>query len=499
MAYTAQLIDADFKTKPFAHQRKEFERHGLDKARALLWQMRCGKTKVTIDSACALFKDGLIDAVLIFAPNGVHSNWIRRELHAHAWSTIEHAGFDWVSKVCSPANKRKKAYMEWWTSLAGALKDKSKLLWLAINSETMAKDAARALAYEFVTSRRVMIVFDESHNYRKAGSKRTKMARALAKKCPYRRILTGTAVTNSPLHAFTQYELLEPGALGCKTYAEFESTYAEFYSGRTHGGRQFPILKGYKNEDHLTAEMAKWSSVVLREECNDMPDLVVRQRRIEYTPQQIEAQRRLKNDILLEIEGKEVAINEAAPKLMKLQQIGNGFIIDQFGELTEIPGGNPRLDALADEVYLSPGKVIVWCQFRKDMDLVQERIEKEGFQVLQYHGRTSVEDKAKAREMFAPGAENDIKAVISHPMSGGQGLDLSAASSIIWYSPTFDAILRAQADERATAIGGKNVHVIDIVGPGIDEYILESVANKVSIAKQLAGSGLREVLERLIT
>lgn len=51
--YTAELLEADFKTSPYEHQLLEFERYGLDRARALLWTMRTGKTKVIIDTACA--------------------------------------------------------------------------------------------------------------------------------------------------------------------------------------------------------------------------------------------------------------------------------------------------------------------------------------------------------------------------------------------------------------------------------------------------------------
>jgi SNF2 family DNA or RNA helicase len=497
MAYIEELLTADFKTSPYAHQLKEFELHGLDEYRALLWQMRCGKTKLTIDSACALYKEGRIDAVLIFAPNGVHNNWIVRELPIHAWTTINHRALDWQTKIASQASKSRKKHEEWWNEAKALLDCKDALVWMSFNSESMTRPDVRKLVGTLTNKKRTLVVFDESHNYRSPGTARTKMARAIAKRCPYRRILTGTVITNSPLHAYSQYELLKPGALGFDTYETFKNNFADYELRKNKAGRRYPALTGYKNLDDLRDKIAPFSSVVLRQDCNDMPDLVLRKRAIEFTKDQKAIYEKLRKRMLLEIEGKEISMNQAAPMLMKMQQVGSGFIIDEYGELTTIPGENPRLEALVEEVTLAPDKVIIWCQFRRDMDLVEERLTKEGFNVVSYHGRTKEEDRAKVRKLFSPNAENDIKALIGHPQSAGQGLDFSAASTIIWYTHTFDAILRGQADERATAIGGKNIQVVDIVSPGVDEYILSNVSNKVSISEAVSGTGLKAALERM--
>lgn len=172
----------------------------------------------------------------------------------------------------------------------------------------------------------------------------------------------------------------------------------------------------------------------------------------------------------------------------------SGFLIDEYGDVHDVPGLNPRLEAVSDEVYLSPGKVIVWCRFREDMDRVYSRLTADGHEVVQYHGRVSDGEKARVRDLFAPDAENDVKVLVGYPT---MGLDLSAAWEIVWYSHTFDAIKREQADERATAVGGRNIGLTDLVAPGVDEYILENVLEKVSVAEALAGRGMQEALERM--
>jgi len=482
---TAAIL-ADFKTNPYLHQLIEFEAHCESVARAMLWQMRTGKTKVIIDTACHLFKEDKIDAVLVFAPNGVHENWVHRELPIHHWDTVERDEFTWQTTRSGDADYE--------AEFRRVLKS-DKLAWFSFANETMTRPDVRRFVSHVSKKRRILGVFDESHDFRTPGSKRTKMARSVAKRCLYRRTLTGTPFDNSPLHAFSQYELLEPGALGFRTYELFKDRYAVYkqgYNRRTK--RSYPTLDKYINQDELASKIAKWSSAVLRSDCEDLPDLIPIRREIELTEEQKRLYEELHHLFEFEINNETVTIGENTQKLVKLQQVVSGFMMDEFGDVHDIPGGNPRLEALIEEVELCAGKVVVWCAFREDMDRVCEALRARKHEVVEYHGRVNAVDKKKAREAFAPGAENDVKALVGYPTAG---LDLSEAEKIMWYSHTFDAIKRQQADERATAMGGQNVPVIDFVAPGVDAYILSNVKDKVSIADALSRDGLKEVLKRI--
>lgn len=497
-------ITADFKTEPYWHQLYEFELSADMPARALLWQMRTGKTKLVIDTACHLYKEGKIDGVLVLAPNGVHENWLTRELPIHHWDTVPHKSLAWRTTIAGDkgialvkAAERenwKLSHAVWWEK-AKAMLTAKELTWYSFNSESMTRDDVRKLVAKIVSKRKCLVVFDESHDYRTPGSKRTKMARAFAKRCPYKRILTGTPVTNSPLHAFSQFELLAPKALGYQTFGDFKDRYAIYEYEQNRKGQQYKVLKEYQRLDEMRENMAPWCSVVRRNDCHDLPDLVRTPRSVIPSDEQLRLYREIHNQFyMLSLDGQEVSIGENTSKLIKLQQILSGFLVDEFGDVYDVPGPNPRLDALSDEVHMASGKVIVWCRFRQDMDRVVARLTADGHEVVQYHGRVSAEEKAKARKLFAPGAENDVKALVGYPTVG---LDLSAANGIIWYSHMFDAIMREQADERATAVGGGNVRVIDLIAPGVDEYILDNVLKKVSVAEDLAGTGMQDVLRRI--
>lgn len=477
-----------FRFPPWRHQAEEFERHRDDEARALLWQMRTGKTKAIIDLACYHFDWTLgIDGLLILAPNGVHLNWIRKELPAHAWPGVAWKGIAWDSEVVERLWFRQK--------LEDVLSYRDGMPVLAINSETLTAPKARQAIKRLLRKRRIMLVVDESDDFRTPGSARTKLCRGLAKKCRIRRILTGTVSDNSPLATFSQFEILEPKALGFSRFGDFKGHFASFVSARTKGGRSYEKLEGYRNLDELRERMAKWSSVVLREDVDDMPDLVPVTRTVPVTAEQKKAYEALRQELLLKLEdGTEVEAVDA--QHIKLQQVLGGFVIDELGGVHSIvpPEKLPRLDVLMRELSDTP-KSVIWCQFKEDIRRVVWRLEQEGLKAVQYHGDVSSADRVAALEALA--REERIH-LVGQPQAGGRGLTMPA-DTIIWYSHTPDLIWRRQATERATIVGGKAIHVVDLEVPGSrDTQILRALEDKEERAEGLSRTGLRDLLTKTL-
>ena len=479
----------EFKTKPYEHQLREFEEHKDDDARALLWQMRTGKTKPVLDTAAYRWLKGDIDAMLVIAPNGVHDNWVLRELPKHC--PVPWAAHAWHS---SDRHGRKAG------AHAAGLKEVSELddthlAVLALNEESLILPALRGAVKAFLSKRRVMLVVDESHHFGKPGARRTRLARGLARKCRIKRILSGTAVSNSPLKAFSQYELLKPGALGFDTYAPFK---AEF-SYQEYRGIMAPTL--YRNLNDLRERMATWSSVVLREDCGDLPDLVEGRRYFDMSARQWRAYDELKAGLLHELDdGSEVTPVDAGAKIIKLQQVTSNYVRTESGDYATVdPKEDPRSKALMDElgeVLDDGGQAVVWCRFREEIARLVGVLRMANTPFVELHGGVPQGQRQKAIDAFQRG---DVKVFLGQPRAGGHGIDLSAASTVLWYSHTFDAEERLQASERATAMGGRKVALTDIVARGtVDEYILAAVARKGSVAADLAGPGLRDRLRELL-
>lgn len=482
-----------FRLPNYKHQQKEWDEHRDDPARALLWQMRTGKTKSVLDLACYLYTEGKIDGVLVFAPNGVHVNWVRRQLPPHMWTTVPYVAHAWQSSMAKTPEHA--------ASLERCLTaGKDVLPVFTVNSESIIYDKVAALITKFIKKRRIMLVVDESHDFRSPGSKRTKRIRALSKRCVIKRILTGTSVSNSPLAAFSQFEILQPGALGHQRFAEFEHDFAHYIDARTKGGQTYKKLEGYRNLDELQKRMADWASVVLREDVDDMPNLILDERTIVLSEEHRNKYQKFVKEQILELEnGSEAEAIEGGVVLIKLQQILSGFVVDTEAQVQDIVADkdNPRLLALLDEVSNTAGKVIIWCKYQEDLRRVSRALaeyEPKPIKAVQYHGQIhSQQKRQQAIDAFM--TDPDVKCFVGQPKAGGSGLDLSIAEVIIWYSHTFDLIERDQANERATQIGGKSIIIRDFVVPGtVDEYILATLSSKRSVSDSLAGTGLRDRL-----
>lgn len=480
---------------PWAHQEKEWDLYRDADARALLWQMRTGKTRSTIDVAFhRSFERGDVDGLLVLAPNGVHVNWIRRQLPQHAWIDRPWVGHAWQ------ASEQHKPSHEAALQDVLSFKKGHGLPVLAINSEALVHDKATAVIKKFLKNRRIMLVGDESHNFRTPGSRRTKRVRALSKYCPVKRILTGTPVDNSPLAAFSQFEILKKGALGYERFAEYEARYAEYQQLKTKSGRSYDKLQNYKNLDELQARIAQWASVVLREDCEDMSGLIRDERTILITDDQRRAYDALVRDFIIELEAGDVEALEPGARIIKLQQILSGFVVGTDGQVHDLVADdqNPRLIAMLDEVNNSDSKVIIWCKFHEDIKRVVRALRGADHKCVEYHGRISSQTQRQAA-IDAFQDDPSVKVFVGQPAAGGSGLELSAANLILWYSHTFDLIERNQADERASAIGGETVNMRDFVVPNsVDGYILSNLDNKRDVKEELAGRGLRDRLVAML-
>lgn len=493
-------MEFDFKTQPYRHQAEEFELHRDDPARALIWQMRTGKTKSMVDLACYLYKACEIDAVVVVAPNNVHLNWQRRELPKHLWPSVGSRAFVWDAV--------KSANVNYDLEFAEHCAEARKLKWYMVNAEALGNEKGRRYLAKFVRSCwRILLIVDEVHEFRWATSKRSQALRGLARKMAYRRILSANPTDNSPLHAFAEYEVLEEGALGFAKYSDFEERYAvkeEIYvpGGYKKDGTKRPPRKrlavvGYQNQEELRSQIARWSSLVLRSDCDDLPELLRGQVQFELAP----VQKRLHNDLvrgaLARLDGGElIPPAEGGVLVIRLQQIASGFTVDDEGRVVDLmeDKDNPRLIALRDAARECPGKFIVWCRFREDVVRAHRFLNADGFGAVHYYGGTSKKQRVHSEERF----RNDPKclALVGQYQAGGQGLDFSAAGDIFWYSHTSDLLRRRQADERATQMGGRRIGVTDIVAAGSnDEKMLADLETREVTADFLTGSGLRRYLE----
>ena len=483
------------KTIPWKHQGKEYEETMDIKASALLWGMRTGKSKPVLDQMSNHYLSSGINGGLVLAPNGVHYNWTHREAPKHIWDEVPYTVFPWITSKSAKVRSKKdlKAH---YTSVDKFL-DYDGFKLLSVSYGALAVPRAQKFIRQFMRAckNRVYFTADESHHLGRPNSQQSSLARPLAELCEIRRILSGTAILNSPLQAFSQFEMLERGALGYEKFKQFRKQYAVYETRRMRkSGRRYQALSHYINLDELKVNMANWSSVVLREDVDDMPDLIMTDNACMLSEAQARAYRDMVEYEVL-VGDEVVQASEGAGRLSKFQQILGGFVYNQFGEVVNIDSNPPRLDAMMDEVLGTlPGKFIIWCRFTEDIVRVTKRLRKEGLNIVQLYGKMNEGDRERSKDRF----QNDslVDGLVGQPQVGSEGIDLSKAEAIINYSHSHNAITRNQAIERGTEKGGGSVAIIDLYTPGtVEEVVLKCLADKVSVADRISGTGLQEVLE----
>lgn len=489
------------KTKLYKHQKKEILEHGRSAGRAYGWQMRTGKSKEAVDNAGALFTAGQITGVLIFAPNGVHEDWILKQFPDHCG--VPYEGMIFRSKDVRGSNKEyKKKYLEAVQSITTP--DMGRMKVLSVNSETVWRPEAKKLITRFLKMHpQFFFVVDECHQYGKAGSKRTTVARAVGKHAKYVRILSGTITGNSPLRVFSQYEIVKEGALGFTRFSDFENEYAIITQMRTAAGRTFPQIVGYKNLEDLQRRMAPYTSVVLRKDCDDMPNLVPVPRYFEMAPKQLALYEQLRKKSWIEIEetGERIAY-DGGVKANKLQQIINGFWYGPGGEVHEVfadDEDNPKIALLRNEIenvcVESREKMIVWCPFDEDVDRVMKLFARMKIEAAQYDGRVKGEQRRKNEVWFRDTKEP--AGLVAKASAGGAGKDFSSETckTVLWFSPTRNLIDWEQASERATKIGAHDIAVVSLLAnKTLDPKIVLDLEARINVADVLARGGLAKYI-----
>jgi SNF2 family DNA or RNA helicase len=481
------------------HQIVGLERSDGKRNFAFLMEQGTGKTWLTLADAERCWKAGKIDALGIIAPNGVHTNWIRREIPAHM--DIPVRAYAWNGK---PKTKKEiKEYDQFWS---GNPADRSFLRVFAINIEAINTQAGYDQMEMFIGSMRVMLAVDESTRIKNPDAKRTDKVITLGRSATARRILSGTPLTKGPTDMFSQFDFLKAGLLGTFSYRAFVAEYAVLLkpedpamqaimrklAGKVRGIPQVVAesvdafgnkTKLWKNLDKLAAMIAPHSYRVRKEDCLDLPPKVYQTINFELDPKQRVVYDRLKDDYHYNNDGDDMKF-EAIATRTKMKQVTSGFI-NVYGEATLIdPKSNPRMTAFKEVLQDIDGQFIVWAMFEEEINQIKEALADADITFCTYYGATSKEDREAAIDNFQAG---HIRGFIAHAQAAGIGLTLTAARTAIYYSCSFDNELRLQSEDRCHRIGTTSkVLYIDLVAEDtIDEDIVRSLAQKNALAYEV--------------
>ena len=465
-----------FRTRPYKHQLEAFYRACHFYSFALFLEMGLGKTKVAIDTVAYRYICKQIDKALVICPKSIIETW-KEEIIKHCPLVVTPYR---ILLIKGTASKKLELLKKWLLT--------RELAFAIMNYESLIIPSVKDFLVKAMDEK-IMLIFDESTKIKSPSAKRTKVAMKLAEKTLFRLILTGSPITNSWEDIYTQWYIIDLGENFGHSFYEFRNRY--FYPD-SNGWRWY--LKEGK-EKEIKEVIQSQSIIIKKEDAIDLPSKVYEKMYVDLTEEQQKAYTELKRHFITEVEGKEITAAFILPRLLKLSEICNGFIIDEEGNVTEFPS-NPKLEILKEllEDILPHKKVVIWSRFRYTIYQICQRFKE--YNPVALYGDTS----KNAQEIVKRFQEDPTcRIFVGNPRAGGLGITLTATDTAIYINNSFSLEERIQSEDRIHRIGSERYNkclYIDIVAKEtIEEDILKALASKKEIVEYIREKGWKNILK----
>ena len=429
-----------------------------------LFEMGCGKTLTAIATMGAAYQMGAIKTVLIIAPTSVCSVWPKE--------FDDYADFKYNVAVLLGDKQKRLAALR---SLA-AFPFKA-LLVAVINYESTWREGIFEALLDW---RPDMIICDESQRIKEPKAKQSQAMHKLGDVAKYKLILSGTPIQNNAIDLYSQYRFLDPTVFGTNFYA-FRSRYAIM------GGFDRRQIVGYRDLDKLIQKEHSIAYRVTKEEALDLPEQTFLTQYITLEGKDKQLYDKIKRDSFAELEnGGMITAPTVLTKLLRLQQFTGGFIQADEGLKPEyvFKGKLNALEDILDDYVLSAGKkLVVFCRFRPEIDLISKSLEKKRIRYASIYGDIKIEDRGPIVDDFQKNPETMV--FLAQIDTAGLGITLTAADTCVYYSENFNYAAYSQSLARIHRIGQRNrcTYIHLVVEHSIDETILKALAKKEDLAK----------------
>lgn len=476
-----------FKTAPLRHQLEEFELTKNKPHWGLLWEMGTGKGWEILAHVSHLANAGEINGFFNLAPRGMHNDWVIEQIPTHL--SLENVkSFAWMTSKAG-TNKHAQAARE--------VLEHDGFACLSMSYDAIMTEPGQKFAKLFLTRRRCLYDLDESPKIKTPGAKRTIRVLASGKYAPYRRIASGTIVDDKPFDVYSQIKFLDADAwkeVGCSDFAAFKATFGIWKQQELGGGREFPLLVGYRNLELLKQIVAKHGSRLLKQDVLDLPPKMYAKRTFELSPAQRRAYDQLRDNFYTFCDSGLVSAELAITRLLRFQQITSGYLPTddaEDGALVSLCDPNPRVQLLVECVEDCGHQFIVWAKYRQDIASIVAALRAAGITCVQYNGQCSDDELIEAKRAFKAG---EAQGFVGNPGKGAEGLTLNMAKTMIYFNNSFKLSHRLQSEDRFHRIGQDSpVLIIDLAAiDTVDDAIIDTLRSKYEMAAYIQGDTIKQ-------
>ena len=342
---------------------------------------------------------------------------------------------------------------------------------LVTSYDLMKRDIAELEAQEFHC-----VALDEAQYIKNHATQAAKCAKRL--RAQVRFALTGTPIENRLTELWSIFDFLMPGILGSRE--AFKARYEiPVSAGDETASHQLKCLVGpfilrRLKGDVLRDLPEKAESVVYARMSGEQEKL--------YRANEARLAMTLAKQVPEEFKRNKIAI---LAELTRLRQL----CCDPALVYEDYASGSAKLETCAELVRSAVDgghQLLLFSQFTSMLELIGERLAREGVRFATLTGSNSKEERVQLVERFQRG---EVPVFLISLKAGGVGLNLTAADMVIHYDPWWNLAAQNQATDRAHRIGQtRSVTVLKLIAQNtIEERILEMQQSKRDLADAVLG------------
>jgi SNF2 family DNA or RNA helicase len=314
-----------------------------------------------------------------------------------------------------------------------------------------------------------LIIVDEANAYKNVNTLKWKTLNKLLTPQTYLWMMTGTPASQSPLDAYGLAKLVNPTGVPNFFTAWRDKTMNKLTQFKWGPKKQAP---------QLVFDALQPAIRYTKEQCTDLPPVLVETRDIPLTPQQKKYYMLLKERMLVQAAGETITAVNAAAGVSKLLQISAGAAYTDDKEVVEFDC-SPRLSVLMEVLEETKRKVLVFAAFRHCIDTINNYLTKHGVANELIHGDVSVKKRTDIFKRFQ--SEDDPRVLVIQPQAAAHGVTLTAADTVIFWGPVMSVETYKQCIARSDRIGqdSTKVTVIHLQGSDIERKMFKVLEERV--------------------
>jgi len=329
-----------------------------------------------------------------------------------------------------------------------------------------------------------LIIIDEANAYKSPQTARWKTLAKLLKPETRLWMMTGTPASQSPVDAYGLAKLVCP-----QNVPKFSMAWRDKVMYQVTRFKWLPK----NNARHEVFKVLQPAIRFSKDECLDLPDVMYQTREIPLTPQVQKYYKQLKEQMMIEAAGVQISAVNAAAGLSKLLQISGGAVYTDKKDVLEFDI-QPRLNGLMETIEETEHKVIVFVPFRHTIEIVSKYLTEQGIDNQVIQGDVSATQRANIINQFQT-MENP-RVLVIQPQSASHGVTLTAANTVVFWSPVMSVETYLQCIARMDRVGQKNkMTVVHLQGSEVEKKMYAMLQGKVDLHTKLVDL-YREELEK---